>query len=254
MLNYYIPKTKTKTMNKRNLINSFFLLIILGVFSNNVASQQLHIGQSAPSFTAQSTKGVISFPDDYFNNWKIIFSHPADFTPVCTSEILALADNQDTFKMLKTVLIIISTDGLNSHISWVKSMESIKRVGKEDVKIGFPLIADVDYSVSQKYNLLRADTTQRKDLRSVVYIDPDNKIRAILTYPDNVGRNIDELIRLLIALQTADRQNVLTPADWHPGDDVLVESPKTVEDSENMKAKNRLGYYHLTWYMWFKKF
>jgi len=240
-------------MYKQSFLNTLLILIIIGICSEKVVSQHLHIGQSAPSFVAESTKGVINFPDDYFNKWRIIFSHPADFTPVCTSEILALADKQDTFKKLKTVLLVVSTDGLNSHLSWVRSIESIKRDGKGDVKIDFPLISDVDYNVSEKYNLLRADTTLRKDLRSVVYIDPDNTIRAILTYPDNIGRNIDELIRLLIALQTADSHNVLTPADWQPGDDVLIESPKTIEESEKLKASNRRGYYHLTWYMWFRK-
>jgi peroxiredoxin 2/4 len=241
------------TSYKQNFIALLFVLIIIAIPSAKVSSQHLHIGQSAPSFVAASTKGVINFPDDYFNRWKIIFSHPADFTPVCTSEILALADKQDDFKKLKTVLLVVSTDGLNSHISWVKSIESIQRDSIEGVTIDFPLIADTDLSVSKKYNLLNADTLNRKDLRSVVYVDPDNKIRAILTYPDNIGRNINELIRLLIALQTTDRHNVLTPADWNPGDDVLIESPKTIEESEKLKARNRRGYYNLTWYMWFRR-
>jgi len=241
------------TMRNLHYITFSFVLFIIAISSAKVSSQQLHIGQSAPSFVAVSTKGVINFPDDYFNRWKIIFSHPADFTPVCTSEIISLAEKQDTFKELKTVLLVVSTDGLNSHISWVESIESIRREGEEDIKIDFALIADTDYNVSASYNLLRADTLVRKDLRSVVYIDPDNTIRAILTYPDYVGRNIDELIRLLIALQTADKHNVLTPANWQPGDDVLIESPKTVEEYDRMKVRNRRGDYHLTWYMWFRK-
>ncbi len=216
-------------------------------------SQTPYIGQHAPSFKAQATTGNINFPDDFFTKWKILFSHPADFTPVCTSEIMALAEKQENFKKLNTALIVISTDGLNSHIEWVKSIESISIVGKENVKINFPLVSDVSTEISKKYNLLRKDTILRKDLRAVIFIDPDNKIRAILNYPDNIGRNTDEIERILIALQTADNNEVLTPANWKPGKDVLIPSPKTMEESDNLKAKNKSGYYSLAWYLWYRK-
>ncbi|MFZ4741063.1 MAG: peroxiredoxin [Bacteroidales bacterium] len=228
-----------------------YILVVEAQVSNGL--QTPYIGQHSPSFKAQATTGNINFPDDFFTKWKILFSHPADFTPVCTSEIMALAEKQENFKKLNTALIVISTDGLNSHIEWVKSIESISIVGKENVKINFPLVSDVSTEISKKYNLLRKDTTLRKDMRAVIFIDPDNKIRAILNYPDNIGRNIDEIERILIALQIADNNEVLTPANWKPGKDVLIPSPKTMEESDKLKAKNKSGYYNLTWYMWFRK-
>jgi len=228
-----------------------YILVVEAQLSNGL--QTPYIGQYAPSFKAQATTGNINFPDDFFTKWKIIFSHPADFTPVCTSEMMALAEKQESFKKLNTALIVISTDGLNSHIEWVKSIESISMIDKEKVKIDFPLVSDVSTEISKKYNLLRKDTTLRKDLRAVIFIDPDNKIRAILNYPDNIGRNTDEIERILIALQTADNNEVLTPANWKPGKDVLIPSPKTMEESDKLKAKNKSGYYSLTWYLWYRK-
>ena len=226
-------------------------LIVNAQMNNNL--QTPYIGQQAPAFKAPSTSGTINFPDDYFTKWKILFSHPADFTPVCTSEIMALAEKQENFKKLNTALIVISTDGLNSHIEWVKSIESISVAGKEAVKIKFPLVSDVNMEISKKYNLLRKDTIFSKDMRAVIFIDPENKIRAILNYPQNIGRNIDEIERVLIALQVADNHDVLTPANWKPGGDVLIPSPKTIEESDNLKAKNKPGYYSLSWYMWYRK-
>jgi peroxiredoxin 2/4 len=234
-------------------IIKLLLIIVMLKISFAANSQTPYIGQKAPSFKAESTSGMINFPEDFYNKWKIIFSHPADFTPVCTSEIMALAEKQDDFSKLNTALIVVSTDGLNSHIEWVKSIESITISGKDPVKINFPLIADVSLSVSKMYNLLRKDTAERKDMRSVIFIDTDDKIRAILTYPDYIGRNMDEIERILIALQTADKQNVLTPANWKPGDDVLIKAPKTMDESNKLKEKNLPGYYNYTWYMWFKK-
>jgi peroxiredoxin (alkyl hydroperoxide reductase subunit C) len=241
-------------MKKKIILFALMINYILVVEAQMISgSQTPYIGQHAPSFKAQATTGNINFPDDFFTKWKILFSHPADFTPVCTSEIMALAEKQENFKKLNTALIVISTDGLNSHIEWVKSIESISIVGKENVKINFPLVSDVSTEISKKYNLLRKDTILRKDLRAVIFIDPDNKIRAILNYPDNIGRNTDEIERILIALQTADNNEVLTPANWKPGKDVLIPSPKTMEESDNLKAKNKSGYYSLAWYLWYRK-
>ncbi len=233
------------------------IILIFGYLNlnaqTNTGIQTPYVGQYAPAFKAESTTGTINFPSDYYNKWRILFSHPADFTPVCSSEIISLAAKQDEFKKLNTALIVISTDGLNSHIEWEKSMESISYKGQPTVKINFPLVADVSMEVSKKYNLLSKDTLQRKDMRSVIFIDPDNKIRAILTYPDNIGRNIDEIERILIALQTADKDQVLTPANWKQGDDVLIPSPKSMDESKKMAEKNKPGYYNLAWYMWFRK-
>lgn len=231
------------------------LLLISGYIVNaqNKGNSQLYIGMPAPEFKAQSTQGEINFPADYYNKWKILFSHPADFTPVCTSEIIALAEKQDEFTKLKTALLVVSTDGLNSHIQWVKSMEGMSRIGKDGVKINFPLIADIDLDVVKKYNMMKQDTTDRHSVRSVVFIDPENKIRAVMVYPDIIGRNIDEILRTLSALQLADKENVLTPANWKANDDVLIRSPKSMEESEKLRLQNKPDLYSYAWYMWYKR-
>jgi peroxiredoxin 2/4 len=231
------------------------ILLILGVMlhAQSKSTTQIHIGMNAPEFKAQSTLGEINFPYDYYNKWKILFSHPADFTPVCTSEIISLAEKQEEFKKLNTALIVVSTDGLNSHLEWVKSMEGISRIGKEGVKISFPLVADINLDIVKKYNMMHQDTTDRHSVRSVVIVDPDNHIRAFFVYPDIIGRNVDELLRTLTALQTADKNNVLTPANWKAGDDVLIRSPKSMEDAEKLRLQNKPDMYSYTWYMWYKK-
>ncbi len=230
-------------------------LILSGIVlkAQTVIKNQICIGMNAPEFIAQSTQGKINFPADYFNKWKVLFSHPADFTPVCTSEIIALADKQEEFKWLNAALIVISTDGLNSHIEWVKSMEGISRAGKSEIKINFPLVSDVDLTVVKKYNMMHQDSTDRRSVRSVVIIDPDNKVRAFFVYPDNIGRSIDEILRTLKALQIADKDNVLTPANWQIGKDVLLHAPESMKDSEKLRLQNKPELYSLTWYMWYKK-
>lgn len=240
-------------------MKTFILTTIFVLFSGffikaqTIHNSTLYLGMRAPSCTVQSTKGQINFPGDYYNQWKVLFSHPADFTPVCSSEIIALAERQEDFEKLNTVLLVISTDGLNSHIAWVKSLESIARKDKPPLKINFPLIADVNLKLSEKYNMLRNDSTDRSNIRSVVIIDPDNKIRAFFVYPDNVGRNTDEILRTITALQLADKKSVLIPANWRSGGDVLIQSPKSIEESEKLVAKNNPDLYSWTWYIWFKK-
>jgi peroxiredoxin 2/4 len=206
---------------------------------------------TAPSFTAVSTMGNINFPDDYYGKWKILFSHPADFTPVCTSEILALEAIQNDFKKLKTALIVISTDGINSHIEWVKSINSISNSGVP-VKIDFPIVTDADLKISKLYGIIPPDSS-KKDIRGVFIIDPANKIRAFFYYPTTVGRNIDEIKRTLIALQTEDKHEVLIPANWQPGNEVLIRSPKTIKEAEKLEEKKDSDLRKVTWYLWYKK-
>lgn len=211
------------------------------------------ISGRAPSFSATSTMGMVNFPDDYFGKWKILFSHPADFTPVCTSEIMALAATQDEFKKLKTALIVISTDRLNSHIEWVKSIESISIEGVAPVKIEFPLVSDSDLEISRSYGILQPGHELEKDIRGVMIIDPDNQIRAFFHYPQSVGRNIEEIKRTLIALQTQDKYDVFTPANWQPGDDVLLKSPASKAEAEKLEERKDPNLRKVTWYMWFRK-
>jgi peroxiredoxin (alkyl hydroperoxide reductase subunit C) len=234
-----------------------FYTLIISILSSFSIFAQTNCGPLisglAPSFTAESTQGRVHFPDDYFSKWKIIFSHPADFTPVCTSEILSLSALQDDFKKLNTALIVVSTDGLNSHIEWVKSMESLNYKEQGNIKINFPIVSDVNLEISRKYHILRSDSMNHKDIRSVFFIDPNNNIRAMFYYPSSVGRNMEEIKRTLIALQTQDKYDVLTPANWKPGDDVLIHSPSSIADAEKLKSKKSSDLKEFTWYMWFKK-
>ena len=211
------------------------------------------IGEKAPEFTGQSTKGAIHFPDDYFGHWKILFSHPADFTPVCSTEILELAELQDDFEKLGTKIVVMSTDGLNSHIEWVRSLQKIKLYDREMVTIEFPLVSDPDLEISKKYGMLHPNYSTTRDVRGVFIIDPEDKICATFFYPASTGRNMDEIKRVLIALQTSNKRNVFTPANWQPGEDVLIPSPLSIEEAEKLAAKNDPNLYSLEWYLWFKK-
>ncbi|MEI6575413.1 MAG: peroxiredoxin [Bacteroidota bacterium] len=242
-------------------MKSFLFSSLMFIFLCNISLQaqdEKHlriplIGEEAPSFVAKSTLGEIKFPQDYFAKWKIIFSHPADFTPVCSSEILELAKLQEDFRKLNTQILVISTDGLNSHMEWVNSLESIEYKKGPKMKINFPLIADDQLEISKKYGMIHPSYSDKKDIRGVFIIDPENKIRSIFFYPSTTGRNFDEIERTLIAMQNSDKDNVLTPADWHPGDDVLLPAPANKNDAEKMQQKNDPRFYSYAWYLWFKK-
>jgi len=235
------------------LLASFMLINSFCIAQKDISKNGPISWGFAPPFTAVSTTGTINFPADYYGMWKILFSHPADFTPVCTSEILALASIQDEFKKLNTALIVISTDGLNSHIEWVKSIESVKLKGASPVKVGFPLVTDANLEISKKYGILQQDSSKTRDIRSVYIIDPENEIQAMFYYPRTVGRNMEEIKRTLLALQTNAKHSVLTPANWKPGDDVLVPSPKTIQDAEKLREKKNPDMYEAAWYLWYKK-
>jgi peroxiredoxin 2/4 len=211
------------------------------------------LGENAPTFTAESTNGTIEFPKDNGSRWKIIFCHPADFTPVCSSEILELASLQEDFKKLKTDIIVVSTDNLDSHRQWVKSLESLEYKNKKTPKIDFPLVDDNNHAIARQYGMIQPGNNSTKDVRGVFIIDPQNKIRLMMYYPMNIGRNIDEIKRAVVALQTADKEHVLTPANWQAGNDVLVPFPKYSTDQAELAKKEDPNLYSLTWYMLFKK-
>ncbi len=209
------------------------------------------IGESAPSFTAESTNGTINFPDDFGNKWKILFSHPQDFTPVCSTEILQLAKMQDEFDKLGIKLIVVSTDELETHIEWKKSMEALKLNNEATVKIKFPLVDDDKRIIAKEYGMIHPASNTTRDVRGVFIIDPDNVIQAIYFYPANVGRSTDELLRVVTALKTSASENVLMPVDWRAGNDVLVPvPPKTDAEGKPIVPE---GYYNPVWYLWFKK-
>ena len=204
--------------------------------------------------TGESTTGTINIPSDFSGKWTIQFSHPADFTPVCSSELLELGNMQGDFDKLGVKLVVLSTDALDNHNQWVKSIETIKYKNREPVKIKFPLIADQNLEISRKYGMIHPTTSSTKDVRGVFIIDPSNKIRAIFYYPMAVGRNMDEIKRTVIALQMVDSKDVLTPADWQPGGDVLVKAPSSYNTTEqHTAAPVDPSLYQVIWYMTFKK-
>ncbi len=181
------------------------------------------IGDPAPEFKAVTTQGEINFPADYTGNWVILFSHPADFTPVCTSEFMTFAKLEGEFAKANCKLVGLSVDGLYSHIAWLRTIkEKIEYRGMKEIEVKFPLIEDITMEVAKKYGMIQPGESATKAVRAVFFIDPKGTIRTIVYYPLNVGRNFDELYRVLIALQTSDKFGIATPADWRPGDDVIV--------------------------------
>lgn len=183
------------------------------------------IGDPAPDFTADTTTGKITFSDYIKDSWTILFSHPADFTPVCTTEMSGFALEQKFFDEHDTRLIGLSIDSIHAHIAWVNNVKK-----NSGVLFEFPIIADIDMNVAKKYGMLQPGESETAAVRAVFFIDPKGTIRLIMYYPLNVGRNMDEIKRALVALQTADEHSVAMPLDWRPGDKVIVPPPKTVAD------------------------
>ncbi|RZJ34604.1 MAG: peroxiredoxin [Flavobacterium sp.] len=181
------------------------------------------IGDKAPEFKAMTTQGEINFPADYQGKWIIFFSHPADFTPVCTSEFMTFAKMGPEFSALNCQLVGLSIDGLFSHIAWLRTIkEKIEFKGMKNIEVTFPLIEDISMAVATKYGMIQPQESSTKAVRAVFFVDPKGIIRAMIYYPLSMGRNFDELKRALIAMQTADAYNIATPANWLPGDDVIV--------------------------------
>ncbi|TFB93501.1 peroxiredoxin [Cryobacterium sp. TMT1-3] len=184
------------------------------------------LGDPAPEFTAVTTQGDITFPADYAGRWVILFSHPSDFTPVCTSEFMTFAVMQDEFALYNTDLVGLSVDGLYSHIAWLRTIEQkITYRGHSNVKVTFPLIDDHTMEVAMKYGMIMPGEGGSSTVRAVFIIDPKGVIRTIIYYPLSTGRNFPELLRVIKALQTADEFQVATPADWIPGEPVIMPLP-----------------------------
>ncbi len=181
------------------------------------------IGEKVPSFKAVTTQGDMDFPKDYEGSWVILFSHPADFTPVCTSEFMTFAHMEKQFNDLNCKLVGLSIDGLYSHIAWLRTIkEKISYKGMENIEVKFPLIEDISMNVAKKYGMLQPGESDTQAVRAVFVIDPEGVLRTMLYYPLSLGRNFDEILRIVQGLKAADAFKVATPADWRPGDDVIV--------------------------------
>lgn len=181
------------------------------------------IGDKAPEFKAVTTRGEINFPSDYKGKWIILFSHPADFTPVCTTEFMTFGKMTAEFEALNCQLVGLSIDGLFSHIAWLRTIhEKIDFKGMKGIEVKFPLIEDITMDVANMYGMIQPGDSSTKAVRAVFFIDPKGIIRTIMYYPSSLGRNFDEIKRVLIGLQTVDNFGVALPADWRPGDEVIV--------------------------------
>ncbi|MCK0178418.1 peroxiredoxin [Flavobacteriaceae bacterium S0862] len=200
------------------------------------------IGDYAPEFKAVTTQGEINFPKDFAGEWVVLFSHPADFTPVCTSEFMTFAHLEEKFAKANCKLVGLSIDGLYSHIAWLRTIkEKIEFNGMKSIEVKFPLIEDITMNVAKKYGMIQPGESETQAVRAVFFIDPKGKIRAIIYYPLSLGRNFDEIYRALIAMQTSDEFSVATPADWNPGDDVIISPAGSCDVAEErMTSKNEL--------------
>jgi alkyl hydroperoxide reductase subunit AhpC len=187
----------------------------------------IRLGDEAPNFKADTTEGLIDFHEWKSGSWAVLFSHPADFTPVCTTELGRTAGLQDEFAKRNVKTIAVSVDSLESHNGWAPD---IKDVG--GVPLNFPIIADPDRTVSMAYDMIHPGEDDSSTVRSVFIIDPNNKVRLTLTYPKSVGRNFDEIIRVIDALQLTDSAPVSTPADWTPGGRVIVAPTMSTADAQ----------------------
>ena len=198
------------------------------------------INDPAPEFEAKSTHGPLKL-SDFKGKWVVLFSHPADFTPVCTTEFVEFARRADDFKERNAQLIGLSVDSVPAHIAWIRNIE--EHFG---VKIDFPVIADLDTKVAQKYGLIHPSASETATVRAVFIIDDKGVVRALIYYPMSLGRNIDEILRAVEALQTADANACATPANWKPGEKVIVPPPQTLDDAE--KRAMNTDYEVTDWY------
>ena len=212
------------------------------------------IGDRAPEFTATTTQGEVNFPKDYEGSWVVFFSHPADFTPVCTTEFMTFAAMQDDFAKRNCKLLGLSIDSIYAHIAWLRTIkEKIEYNGMKDIEVTFPVIEDLKMDISKAFGMLQPGASSTQAVRAVFIMDPKAIVRAILYYPLSNGRNMDEVMRMLIAMQTSDEHGVATPANWNPGDDVIVPPPGSCGTAKDRTEAADPDVTCLDWFMCLKK-
>ena len=212
------------------------------------------IGDKAPSFKAESTQGPINFPDDFKGKWVIFFSHPADFTPVCTTEFMTFASMQPEFEALNCKLLGLSIDSTYSHIAWLRTIkEKIEYKGMKSIEVTFPVISDLTMEVAKAFGMLQPSASTTQAVRAVFIMDPEAIVRALLYYPLSNGRNMEEVKRLLVAMQLSDEHHVATPANWQDGDDVIVPPPGSCGTAKERVEQSASDIKVLDWFMALKK-
>jgi peroxiredoxin (alkyl hydroperoxide reductase subunit C) len=211
------------------------------------------IGDKAPEFEAVTTQGTIKFPNDFKGKWIVFFSHPADFTPVCTTEFMTFAHRAKELTDINAVLVGLSVDSLSSHIAWLRRIGELKWKDMKNVDVEFPLIEDVSMNIANKFGMIMPGQSNTQAVRAVFIIDPHGVIRLILYYPLTTGRNFDEIKRVLIALQKADKDKCATPMDWKPGDDTVVPAPKTMSQAKERAVIKDGKVCCIDWFLCFNK-
>jgi peroxiredoxin (alkyl hydroperoxide reductase subunit C) len=212
------------------------------------------IGDKAPSFKAESTQGPVNFPDDFRGKWVVFFSHPADFTPVCTTEFMTFAKMQPEFEKLNCKLLGLSIDSTYSHIAWLRTIkEKIEYKGMKGIEVTFPVISDLTMEVAKAFGMLQPTASTTQAVRAVFIIDPNAIVRAILYYPLSNGRNMDEIKRMLVAMQLSDQHKVATPANWQPGDEVIVPPAGSCGTAKERVEKPAADTRVIDWFMVLKK-
>jgi len=211
------------------------------------------IGEKAPSFKAETTQGPINFPDDFKGKWVVFFSHPADFTPVCTTEFMTFASMQKEFEALNCKLLGVSIDSNYSHIAWLRTIkEKIEYKGMKGIEVTFPVISDLTMEVAKAFGMLQPGASNTQAVRAVFIIDPEAKVRAILYYPLSNGRNMQEIKRLVMAMQYSDQFKIATPANWQPGEDVIVPPPGSCGAAKQRVEKPDPDVKCLDWFLCLK--
>lgn len=205
-------------------------------------TSMLRIGDVAPDFEAMTTKGPLKLSEFAKDKWIVMFSHPADFTPVCTTEMSGFATRKAEFDALNAELLGLSIDSIHAHLGWVQNVRETT-----GVYFDFPIIADIDMKVSKLYGMLQPNESETAAVRAVFFIDPTKKVRLIMYYPLNVGRNMDEILRVLEALQVSDKHSVAMPLDWKPGDKAICPPPKSLDALNERLADDSVE--KITWYL-----
>jgi peroxiredoxin (alkyl hydroperoxide reductase subunit C) len=212
------------------------------------------IGDPAPEFKAKTTQGEINFPSDYKGKWVILFSHPADFTPVCTTEFITFASMQQEFKDMNTELVGLSIDSMFAHIAWLRTIkEKIEYKEFKNVEVMFPLIEDITMDIAKLYGMLQPSASTTQAVRAVFIIDPKGIVRLIMYYPASCGRNMQEIKRAIIAMQKADKESIATPANWQPGDDVILPPPGSCGAAKDRVDNHGDDVYCLDWFLCFRR-
>ncbi|MDR3074784.1 MAG: peroxiredoxin [Candidatus Methanoplasma sp.] len=211
------------------------------------------IGDKSPEFKATTTQGVINFPQDFKGKWIVFFSHPADFTPVCTTEFMTFAHRAKELADINTVLVGLSVDSLSSHIAWLRKIKELKWKDMEGVDVEFPLIEDISMTIANKFGMIMPGQSNTQAVRAVFVIDPEGTIRLILYYPLNIGWNFDEIKRVVMALQQADGGKCATPMDWKPGEDTVIPAPRSMDQAKERAKMEGDKRCYVDWFLCFNK-